>query len=218
MGLNCFCCRTYWCLVDAEGYKWLGLCESLFTKSALHFCGKDICEILGFKNFNDALLKQVKQTYKSGLKSIGVTCGYHVNPVSYHAGKAVYISGPGLCRLIFSSCLEAAEKFRCWVFKEVLPSLHKVGDLFHDPIKVMKIYSSSPSRMADIPIAYNSSRVRPINLKWLYLRSACSSSSSLLSAWILFGFSISTMTSCSGICQSNHLSFTYLLLRCILST
>ena len=175
-------------MVDAEGYKGLGLCQSLFIKSALHFCGKDICEILGFKNFNDTLLKQVKQTYKSGLKSIGVTCGYHVNPVSYHAGKAVYIFGPGLCQLIFSSCLEVAEKFKCWVFEEVLPSLHK-GDLFHDPIKVMKIYSSSPSRMADIPMAYNSSRVRPINLKWLYLRSACPSSSSILcmdTIWIFY--------------------------------
>ena len=40
---------------------------------------------------------------------------------------------------------------------------------FHDPIKVIKIYSSFSSlRMVSTLMAYNSSRVKSINLKWLY--------------------------------------------------
>ena len=47
---------------------------------------------------------------------------------------------------------------------------------------------------------------------------ACPSSSNRLNAWIVFGLSISTMTSLSGKCRSNHLSLTYLSRRCILAT
>ena len=35
-------------------------------------------------------------------------------------------------------------------------------------------------------MTYNSSRVKSINLRWLYFRSACPSSSNLLNAWIIF--------------------------------
>ena len=35
-----------------------------------------------------------KQVYKTNLKSLEVVCKTHTNPVSYHAGKAVYIYGP----------------------------------------------------------------------------------------------------------------------------
>ena len=60
------------------------------------FCGKDACEILGFKNANDALLKQVKRTYKTDLKSIRATCDPHVTPLSHNARLAVCISRDGI--------------------------------------------------------------------------------------------------------------------------
>ena len=47
--------------------------------------------------------------------------------------------------------------------------------------------------MAGTAIAYNSFRVKSINLKWLYFHSACPSSSNRLNTWMLFGYSISTM-------------------------
>ena len=55
-----------------------------------------MCEILGFKNVNEALLKQVKQAYELDQKSLEFVDEISTNPVSYHAGKAVYISGPDL--------------------------------------------------------------------------------------------------------------------------
>ena len=90
--------------------------------------------------------------------------------------------------------------------KTLLYQVTKRG-FFHDPIKVMKIYSSSSSsRMAGTPMTCNSSRVKSINPKWLYFCSVRLSSSDRLNAWILFGLPISTMASCPGKCQSNHLS------------
>ena len=48
--------------------------------------------ILGFKNINDALLKGVRQSYKTDLKSlVELTCVDHANSTSYHEGKTVYI-------------------------------------------------------------------------------------------------------------------------------
>ena len=45
------------------------------------FCGRDVCEILGLENIKDVLLKQVKQLYRTGLKSLGLVCAFHANPV-----------------------------------------------------------------------------------------------------------------------------------------
>ena len=90
---------------------------------------------------------------------------------------------------------------------------------FHDPIKVMKNFYSSPWwRMADTPMAYNYSHVKSINLKWLHFCFACPSSSNRLNSWMLFGLFISTITSWSGKCWSNNLNLTYLLCFCILAT
>ena len=52
----------------------------------------------------NALLKKVKQAYKTHLKMLGLSSCALLNPVSYHAGKAVYVSEPGS---IFSSRPEA---------------------------------------------------------------------------------------------------------------
>ena len=69
-----------------------------------------------------------------------------------------------------------------WVASEFLTSIHKAGGFFDDPIKVIKIFSSSSSRMAGTPMTYNSSRVKSMSLKWFYFRSACPFSSNLLNA------------------------------------
>ena len=63
------------------------------------------------------------------------------------------------------------------------------------------------------PVIHNSSRVRSINQKLLYLRSTWPSSSNRLNAWMLFGLSIYTMTSWSWKCWLSHFSFIYLLRR-----
>ena len=79
-------------------------------------------------NINDTLLKRVKQSHKTDLKSlVELTCVDHANSTSYHEGKTVYISEPGLYKLVFASRLETAEAFQDWVCEEVLPSIRKTG-------------------------------------------------------------------------------------------
>ena len=53
-------------------------------------------EIFGFKNTGQALRDLVKQVYKTGLKSMELPRDILANPVPYHAGKAIYLSGAGL--------------------------------------------------------------------------------------------------------------------------
>ena len=63
--------------------------------------------ILGFKNINDALLKGVRQSYKTDLKSLmKMTCVDHANPTPYHEGKTLYICSadpPGDLNLVCTS-------------------------------------------------------------------------------------------------------------------
>ena len=87
-----------------------------------------MCRILGFKNINDTLLKGVKQSHKTDLKSlVELTCVDHANSTSNHEGKTVYISEPGLYKLVLASRLETAEVFQDWICEEVLPSIRKTG-------------------------------------------------------------------------------------------
>ena len=62
---------------------------------------------LGFKNINDALLKGVRESYKTDLKSLmKMTCVDHANPTPYHEGKTVYICSvepPGDLNLVCTS-------------------------------------------------------------------------------------------------------------------
>ena len=60
------------------------------------FCGKMYARSWGSKNVNQILLDRVKQAYKTGLKSLNLPQTSCANFVSYHAGKAVYISESGL--------------------------------------------------------------------------------------------------------------------------
>ena len=121
------------------------------------FRSKDVCRILEFKNINDTILKGVKQSHKTDLKSlVELTCVDHANSTSNHEGKTVACrvdmrgscllnllswrqnslhllcwaarrSEPGLYKLVFASRLETAEAFQDWVCDKVLPSIRKTG-------------------------------------------------------------------------------------------
>ena len=113
-------------------------------------------------------------------------------------------------------CMFIPDIFYQWKY---LTYIGEMGiSFFMITLRSWKFYSSSSWRMAGTPMTYNPSRIKSINLKWLYLRYTWPSSSNLWNAWILFELSISAMTSCSGKCQSNHLNLTYLLRHSILAT
>ena len=79
--------------------------------------GKDVAELLGYKNTRDALHKHVDEEDKS--------------EVAIHDGSQnrnmVVINESGLYSLVLRSKLPQAKKFRHWVTSEVLPSIRKRG-------------------------------------------------------------------------------------------
>jgi prophage antirepressor-like protein len=110
-----------------------------------YFCGRDVCEILGYKNIHKALDVHVKSKHKKDLKTLksytfngsndpneaGPKLGYtflgSLEPLSYHNGKAIYINEPGLYSLIMNSSTPFAESFQDLVYETILPSIRKYG-------------------------------------------------------------------------------------------
>lgn len=82
------------------------------------FVGKDVAEVLGYKNQNDALVKHVDDEDKDTI-AIRDSIGRNRNtPI---------INESGLYSLVLSSKLPSAKKFKRWVTSEVLPALRKTG-------------------------------------------------------------------------------------------
>lgn len=81
------------------------------------FIAKDVCEILGYSNPRDAIIKHVDEEEKGVVKCD--TLGGLQNLVS--------INESGLYSLIFGSKLKTAKQFRKWVTSEVLPSIRQNG-------------------------------------------------------------------------------------------
>lgn len=92
--------------------------RSLLINDEPWFIGKDVAEILGYKNPNDALSKHVDSEDKDVI-AIRDTIGRNQ--------KLVSINESGLYSLVLSSKLPSAKKFKRWVTSEVLPALRKTG-------------------------------------------------------------------------------------------
>lgn len=82
------------------------------------FVGKDVADILGYKNQRDALAKHVDDEDKN---SVAIRDGIQGNP------NKVVINESGLYGLIVASKLPTAKVFKRWVTSEVLPTIRKHG-------------------------------------------------------------------------------------------
>ena len=96
------------------------------------FKANDVCKALGYLHPRNALKQRVKSAAdKKSLNDIiteqGV--GESVTPEfrRNYEGQNTYISEPGVYALIFGSKLPSADKFRTWVFNDVLPSIRRDG-------------------------------------------------------------------------------------------
>ena len=108
-----------------------------------YFCGRNVCDILGYKNPKDAIQRYVEKEDKKNLKQFQTFNGSdepnelggraHPNslgssePLNYHEGKTVYINESGLYSLILSSQAPFAKEFKKLVCKIILPSIRKYG-------------------------------------------------------------------------------------------
>lgn len=95
--------------------------RSLLLNNEPWFVGKDVAEVLGYKNTKDALVKHIDSEDKEILKSQNATFENIPN-----RGMTI-VNESGLYSLILSSKLENAKKFKRWVTSEVLPALRKTG-------------------------------------------------------------------------------------------
>ena len=82
------------------------------------FCGKDVCDALGYSNSREALRKHVEKddvTKRDTIDALG------------RVQLTTFINESGLYALILSSKLESARRFKHWVTAEVLPAIRKQG-------------------------------------------------------------------------------------------
>lgn len=81
------------------------------------FVGKDVANVLGFKNSRDAINTHVFEEDK-GVDSIDTLGGLQ---------RMTIINESGLYALVFGSRLPKAKEFKRWVTNEILPSIRKHG-------------------------------------------------------------------------------------------
>lgn len=81
------------------------------------FVGKDICDVLGYKNASDAINDHCR----------GIAKRYPILDRLGRSQETRVISESDMMRLIIGSKLPAAQKFESWVFEEVLPAIRKTG-------------------------------------------------------------------------------------------
>lgn len=119
-----------------------GKVRTLNHEGEAYFVGKDVAEILGYKNTKDALTRHVDNEDKDGVEI--------PDPMGRLQNTTV-INESGLYSLILNSGLPNAKKFKRWVTSEVLPTIRQYGvyakeDLLDDPdalIEILKRYKLS---------------------------------------------------------------------------
>lgn len=91
------------------------------------FCAADVCVVLGITNVGDAV-SRLRDAERTSIANTDVSkkLGKNGNLVPGARGS-VYVTEPGLYKLIFSSRKEGAEKFQDWVTSEVLPEIRRRG-------------------------------------------------------------------------------------------
>ncbi|NKC42718.1 phage repressor protein/antirepressor Ant [Lactobacillus mulieris] len=108
---------------ELQIFKFNGLdVRTVLIDGEPYFVGKDVTEILGYKNASKALADHVDSEDKLNnetLSSLGQRGGWLVNE-------------SGLYSLIISSKLPTAKKFKRWVTSEVLPAIRKHGAYMTD--------------------------------------------------------------------------------------
>ena len=101
--------------------SWRWLVSLIDVNRKEWFCSKDVCKILGHENSKDALQKQVKQAYKTNLKSLQLAENYLENSALYHARPSQFkwkeTIGRGECQIILHlQRMKSRLYFKSWSF------------------------------------------------------------------------------------------------------
>ena len=89
-----------------------------------YFCGRDVCDVLGYKNPKDAIYKFVDKEEKKTLKELGFAKTSNPNSlgkinhnITHNEGQVPFISESGLYNLIIHSNAPFAKEFQKLVCK-----------------------------------------------------------------------------------------------------
>lgn len=101
------------------------------------FVGKDVAEILGYKNPSEALIERVDEEDKLNSKTLS---SFELN-LGQRGGWLINESG--LYSLVLSSKLPTAKAFKRWITSEVLPSIRKTGryEIQHEELSTRPLTS-----------------------------------------------------------------------------
>lgn len=105
-------------------HQQFGSIRSIVVNDEPWFVGKDVAEILGYANQNEAVAEHVDIEDKLNSKSLS---NFELN-LGQRGGWL--INETGLYSLVLSSKLPSAKQFKRWVTKEVLPMIRKTGGVY----------------------------------------------------------------------------------------
>lgn len=91
------------------------------------FCGKDVCEVLGYKNPSDAVRQHVEEDDLAKCEVWVATGKKADGTVAQKRMQMLFINESGFYGLMFGSQQQAAKRFSHWVTAEVLPLIRKNG-------------------------------------------------------------------------------------------
>lgn len=94
------------------------------------FVGRDVAEILGYKDLNRAVNQHVDREDRKSLSRKAWGDSVPLWESENDWANKILINEPGVYDLILNSQLPTAEAFQDWVFEEVLPSIRKYGFYF----------------------------------------------------------------------------------------
>ena len=106
------------------------------------FRGRDVAKTLGYSKPENAIERHVSKNHKMLQLCCSPETGYQQN--DNRRKYCIFIDEAGFYELVFSSKLEAAKRFREWVFTTVLPSIRKYGQykMFDSPWNKMIMISN----------------------------------------------------------------------------
>ena len=127
----------------------LGKVRTVLIDGEPYFIGKDVAEILGYKDTNQAIRGHVDDEDKLTRSFNG----------SGQNREMTIINESGLYSLILSSKLPAAKKFKRWVTSEVLPAIRKTGSYslpdFNDPVAAARAWADEVEKKRALLVENN---------------------------------------------------------------
>ena len=111
------------------------------------FVGKDVAEILEYKEPNKAIAKHIEEDDRTK---------HPITDSSERIQQMWMINESGLYSLIFGSKMKEAKKFKKWVTSEVLPMIRKTGVYMTD--NIWEQLSVDPTKFGELLIEYGEIR------------------------------------------------------------